>query len=93
MFTKPEICDFGWMARDFTLKGDDDKCYSFADVPELKGVLIVFICNHCPYVKAVISRLVEEADALRSISIDTIAINSKDAASYPRCLRQDEDIR
>jgi peroxiredoxin len=81
--TEPGICNFGWNARDFTLKGVDGKSYSLADVRGPKGTLIVFICNHCPYVRAVIARLVEEANALRSIGIGTIAINSNDAASYP----------
>jgi peroxiredoxin len=81
--TKPGICNFGWKAPDFTLNGVDDKSYSLADVRGPKGTVVVFICNHCPYVKAVIGRLVEEAKALRSISISTVAINSNDAASYP----------
>jgi len=83
VLTNRGICNFGWKAPDFTLKGVDDKSYSLVDVHGPKGTLVVFICNHCPYVKAVISRLVEEASALRSIGIGTIAINSNDAASYP----------
>jgi peroxiredoxin len=83
VLTKPGICNFGWKAPDFTVKGVDGKSYSLADVRGPTGTLVVFICNHCPYVKAVISRLVEEANALRSIGIGTIAINSNDAASYP----------
>jgi peroxiredoxin len=77
------ICDFGWKARDFALKGVDGKTYSLADVRGSKGILVVFICNHCPYVRAVIGRLVEEADALKAIGIGTIAINSNDTESYP----------
>jgi peroxiredoxin len=78
--TKPGICDFGWKARDFALKGTDGKTYSLTDVRGPQGTLVTFICNHCPYVKAVIGRLVEEAKALRAIGIGTIAI---DARSYP----------
>jgi peroxiredoxin len=81
--TKPGICDFGWKARDFSLKGTDGKTYSLADVRGPKGTLVTFICNHCPYVKAVISRLVDEAKALRAIGIGTIAINANDAKGYP----------
>jgi peroxiredoxin len=81
--TKPGICDFGWKARDFALKSVDGKTYSLADVRGPKGTLVTFICNHCPYVKAVISRLVDEAKALRAIGIGTIAINANDAVSYP----------
>jgi peroxiredoxin len=81
--TERGICNFGWNARDFMLKGVDGKSYSLADSRGPKGTIIVFICNHCPYVRAVIGRLVEEANALRPIGVGTIAINSNDAASYP----------
>ena len=80
--TKYQICDFGWRARDFALKGVDGKTYSLADVRGPKGLLIVFICNHCPYVKASIDRLVQEAEALSEIGIGTIAIMPNDAATY-----------
>ena len=58
------ICAFGWKAGDFALKGVDGKIYSLADVRGPKGTLVVFICNHCPYVKASIDRIVAEAKAL-----------------------------
>jgi peroxiredoxin len=77
------ICDFDWKARDFALEGVDGKTYSLADVRGPKGTLVVFICNHCPYVRAVIGRLVDEANALKAIGIGTIAINSNDTQSYP----------
>jgi peroxiredoxin len=80
--TKPGICDFGWKARDFALKGVDGKTYSLIDVRGPKGTLVTFICNHCPYVKAVIGRLVDEAKALHAIGIGTIAINANDVTSY-----------
>ena len=53
---KTGICAFGWKARDFALKGVDDKIYSLAAVRGPKGTLIAFICNHCPYVRAIIER-------------------------------------
>ena len=59
--SKKGICDFGWKARDFALKGVDSKTYRLADVRGPKGTLVVFICNHCPYVKASIGRIVAEA--------------------------------
>jgi peroxiredoxin len=80
--TKASICDFGWKARDFALKGVDGKTYSLANVRGPKGTLVVFICNHCPYVKASISRIVAEAKALREIGIGTIAIMPNDIESY-----------
>jgi peroxiredoxin len=82
--TTPGICDFGWKAPDFSLQGIDGKTYSLADVRGENGTLLAFICNHCPYVKAVIGRLVEEANALRSLGIGTIAIMPNDTASYPQ---------
>ena len=80
--TKYQICDFGWKARDFALKGVDGKTYSLADVRGPKGLLVVFICNHCPYVKASIGRIVAEARALREMGIGTIAIMPNDTATY-----------
>src|SRR5215472_10013408 len=79
---KISICDFGWKARDFALKGVDGKTYTLADVRGPKGTLVAFICNHCPYVKAIIGRLVAEAEALRQIDIGTIAIMPNDTAAY-----------
>ncbi len=72
----------GWKANDFTLQGIDGKTYSLAQVRGPKGTLVVFICNHCPYVKASISRIVAEANALRQIGIRTIAIMPNDTESY-----------
>ena len=81
--TGASICDFGWKARDFALEGVDGRTHSLADVRGPKGTLVVFICNHCPYVRAVIRRLVEEVNALRAIGIGTIAIMPNDSESYP----------
>jgi peroxiredoxin len=72
----------GWKARDFALQGIDGKIYSLADVRGPKGSLVVFICNHCPYVKASIDRIVAEANALREIGIGTIAIMPNDTETY-----------
>ena len=80
--TKNSICNFGWKAKNFALKGVDGKTYTLADVRGLKGTLVVFICNHCPYVKASIDRIVAEAKALHEIGIGTIAIMPNDTATY-----------
>jgi len=80
----------GWKARDFALTGIDDKTYSLAEVWGPKGTLVVFICNHCPYVKASINRIVAEANALRGIGIGSIAIMPNDTDAD---LRQHEGIR
>ena len=80
--TQNSICAFGWKARDFALKGVDGKTYSLADVRGPKGTLVVFICNHCPYVKASIDRIVSEAKALGEMGVGTIAIMPNDSATY-----------
>jgi peroxiredoxin len=82
--TATSICNFGWKARDFKLKGVDGKIYTLADVRGPKGTLLAFICNHCPYVRAVIGRMVEEANALKGIGVGTIAIMPNDTESYPQ---------
>ena len=80
--SKKGLCDFGWKARAFKLKGVDGKSYTPADVRGPKGTLVVFICNHCPYVKASIDRIVAEAKAIREIGVGTIAIMPNDTATY-----------
>jgi peroxiredoxin len=83
VLTKAGICDFGWKARDFALKGVDGKTWSLGDVRGRNGTLVVFICNHCPYVKSSIGRIVAEANALHPLGIGTIAIMPNDPADYP----------
>ena len=73
----------GWKARDFALRGIDGRTYSLAEVRGPNGTLVVFICNHCPYVKGSISRIVAEGKALRQIGIGTIAIMPNDTENYP----------
>ena len=80
--TQDSICAFGWKARDFALKGTDGKSYSLGDVRGPKGTLVVFICNHCPYVKASIGRIVSDATALGELGIGTIAIMPNDTVTY-----------
>jgi peroxiredoxin len=72
-----------WKASDFALQGVDGKTYSLADVRGPKGTLVVFICNHCPYVKASITRIVAESKALHEIGVGTIAIMPNDIVDYP----------
>ena len=75
--------EIGWKARDFSLRGVHGKTYALADVRGAKGTLVAFICNHCPYVKAVVGRLVDEAKALQAIGIGTVAIMPNDTKAYP----------
>ena len=72
------ICNFGWKAPDFNLKGIDEKNYNFSDVKGKNGTLVMFICNHCPYVKSVIGRIVEDCQILQENGIGIIAIMSND---------------
>ncbi len=70
------ICKFGWKAQDFALKGVDGKSYSFADIRGRNGTLVIFLSNTCPYVRAVIARIAQEAKALQDIGIGVIGIMS-----------------
>ena len=70
------ICQFGWKAQDFVLKGVDGQTYRLAEVRGKNGTLVVFLSNTCPYVRAVISRIVQEARALQTLGIGVIGIMS-----------------
>ena len=83
MAKSPPLCDFGWKARDFSLKGIDGRTYSLAEVAGPKGTLIVFMCNHCPYVRSIAGRLAEEARALADLGIGVAGINANDPTTYP----------
>jgi len=77
------ICDFGQKAYNFELKSTDNKLISLSDIKGKNGTLIMFICNHCPYVKAVTKDIVEDCNDLQKIGINTVAICANDAQSYP----------
>ena len=77
------ICDFGQKAHDFKLKSTDNKIISLNDVKGENGTLIMFICNHCPYVKAVINDIVEDCKNLKNLGIETAAICSNDSKNFP----------
>jgi peroxiredoxin len=77
------ICDFGTRAPDFALPGVDGKAWTRDQCAGEKGLLVMFICNHCPYVKAVIDRVVRDADALKALGINTVAICANDATTHP----------
>ena len=77
------ICDFGWKAPDFSLPGVDGRTCSLRDVAGPNGLLVMFICNHCPYVKAVIQRIVRDVAELKTLGIGAIAIMSNDPSDYP----------
>lgn len=77
------VCDFGQPAPDFSLPGVDGRTWSRDQCMGEKGLLVMFICNHCPYVKAIRDRLVRDAGELREHGINCVAIMSNDPADYP----------
>ena len=80
--TETPVCDFGWKAPDFSLEGTDGEIYTLDGIRGSKGTLVMFICNHCPYVKAIHERLVRDAKALQELGVGVIAIMSNDPADY-----------
>jgi len=81
--TKTPICDFGKKAENFQLNSTDNKVISLKDIQGKNGTLIMFICNHCPYVKAVIKDIVEDCKRLEVNGIKAVAICSNDVKNYP----------
>ncbi len=77
------VCNFGEIAHDFKLPGIDSKKWTINDCMGEHGLLVMFICNHCPYVKAIQTRLVEDTLKLVDIGINSVAIMSNDPADYP----------
>lgn len=83
MAATPPVCDFGWTAPDFRLPATDGRTYALADIAGPMGTLVMFICNHCPYVRAVLDRIVRDARDLQELGIGVAAICSNDAEEYP----------
>ncbi|WP_075520670.1 thioredoxin family protein [Candidatus Pelagibacter communis] len=81
--TKTPICDFNLKAIDFKLKSVENTVLSLNDIKGENGTLIMFICNHCPYVKAIIKDLVEDCEKLKNFGINSVAIMSNDTINYP----------
>jgi peroxiredoxin len=77
------ICDFNWKAKPFELISTEGKKVDLYNSVGTNGLVIMFICNHCPYVQAILTRLVKDAKELKSHGINTIAISSNDVVNYP----------
>ena len=77
------VCEFGKPAPDFDLPGVDGRHWSRDQCMGEKGLLVMFICNHCPYVKAVIERIVRDATELEALGVNSVAIMSNDPSDYP----------
>lgn len=83
MALETPVCDFGQPAIDFSLPGTDGKIWTLDDCRGENGLLIMFICNHCPYVQAVIDRLVRDTNELKQYGINSVAIMANDVEEYP----------
>lgn len=79
---QPPVCDFGWKARDFNLRGVDGKRYTPENTLGKNGLLVMFICNHCPYVKSIRERLIRDTQELLQYGVTSIAIMSNDPTEY-----------
>jgi peroxiredoxin len=79
----PPVCDFGWQAPDFSLKNVDGTILSKDLLMGKNGLLVMFICNHCPYVKAILPRLINDVSELKMLGLNTVAIMSNDPTDYP----------
>ena len=80
---KTPICNFGDKAKDFNLLSTYNKNISLNDIRGKNGTLVMFICNHCPYVKAVIKNIVSDVNYFKTIGINSVAIMSNDVKNYP----------
>ncbi|MDB9986962.1 thioredoxin family protein [Candidatus Pelagibacter sp.] len=80
---KTPICDFGQAAKSFELKSTNNEIIKLNDVRGTNGTLVMFICNHCPYVKAVIKDIAEDCKNLKELGITAVAICSNDTINYP----------
>jgi len=80
--TKTPVCDFGIKAEDFKLKSINNELISLNDIKGDKATLVMFICNHCPYVKAIIKELTKDCNDLKKEGINSVAIMSNDTKNY-----------
>jgi len=83
MAVSSPVCDFGWKAPDFRLPATDGRSLGLRDIAGEAGTLIMFICNHCPYVVSALDRIERDAADLQALGIGVAAICSNDAAAYP----------
>ena len=82
MAVTPPVCDFGAPIRDFTLPGTDGRDHSLAEQIGPRGTLVMFICNHCPYVQAVMDRITRDARDLQAAGIG-VELDEEMAAGHP----------
>jgi peroxiredoxin len=80
---QPPLCNFGWKARPFSLPGVDGKQHTLESSRGKNGLLVMFICNHCPYVKSIRDRIIRDVAELKIHGINSIAVMSNDPGDYP----------
>ncbi|MFG6081972.1 thioredoxin family protein [Paracoccus litorisediminis] len=84
MAVTPPVCDFGAPAPDFLLPDPDGHPFSLSQIAGTRGTLVMFICNHCPYVQAIIDRIARDAAELQKLGIGVVAISANDVTEYPQ---------
>lgn len=83
MAVSPPVCDFGAAWHEFALPAGDGQIYTLDQVAGTRGTLVMFICNHCPYVRSILDRILRDAHALMDQGIGVVAISANDADDYP----------
>ena len=84
MAVSPPVCDFGAMIPEFRLPATDGQVVTLSDIKGPRGTLVMFICNHCPYVQSVIDRITRDARDLQDSGIGVVAISANDVEEYPQ---------
>lgn len=79
----PPVCDFGWTPPAFQLPGTDGGIHTLDSLRGPKGLLVMFLCNHCPFVQAVLDRIIRDCRELQALGIGCAAVMSNDTAAYP----------
>ncbi|WP_415182703.1 thioredoxin family protein [Phaeovulum sp.] len=82
MAVSPPVCDFGRPAPDFSLLGTDGRIWRYKDVAGPRGTLVMFICNHCPYVQSILDRILRDGADLQAVGVGVVAISANDARAY-----------
>lgn len=83
MAVETPICNFGWIAPDFTLTATDGRIWSRDQLCGPRGLLVMFLCNHCPYVQAVIDRIVRDVAEAKTLGFGAVGVMSNDTDAYP----------
>jgi peroxiredoxin len=84
MATVPSVCEFGWKAPEFSLASTKGASVTLTNAKGPSGLLVMFICNHCPYVLAVLDRIMRDTDDLKALGVGVVAISSNDVTSHPQ---------